>query len=538
MEPDRTQEFNERLNQWVASQGFWFQLRYSLSGQGFVSSGGYHFFRLMLRILVFILIFTGAGGLFLMKRTSTEGFRKKMESSIGVELKAQEIRLSDFQRSQGRLSINRIVALGREDTFFTDFEARNLLCRMSILDSVKKPWRVGVLRISDLNLNLRAGTTESTSMNSLWSPLYENGSDLEVDVIDIGKATVTWGFSDFTKGKIEGSRLQMRRRADGWSMQFTGGTFTQNWLRDLSIVELSLECNKDGVVVNKGSFRKNNGSAEIVSMTIQHAERPVIDGEMKLKNFPITVTLSDTAESLMEGAVSGQLKLTGSTNTSQGILMAGKIELGENDYITLRESIPLLKALCTVDSYNNYRKVSFEKGSFTIKTGAGSLNVSEVDLDAGDLMTLKGDLTARPPTEEEIKMQLDHADSDASTETALKEKQVNLIKDDQDLEQATKLFQKYVQGKKPVTIIDQYNYLQAERLIKGYKALKRLDELRFGGKLAMSLRSDIFVRVPGVQEAYPMDEATGRVHIMVPLESSLEFLTYRQARSIYEKAKR
>ena len=34
METEQLQNFNERLSQWVANQGFWFQVRYSMSGTG------------------------------------------------------------------------------------------------------------------------------------------------------------------------------------------------------------------------------------------------------------------------------------------------------------------------------------------------------------------------------------------------------------------------------------------------------------------------------------------------------------------------
>jgi hypothetical protein len=32
MESEQSQNFNERLSQWVANQGFWFQIRYSMTG--------------------------------------------------------------------------------------------------------------------------------------------------------------------------------------------------------------------------------------------------------------------------------------------------------------------------------------------------------------------------------------------------------------------------------------------------------------------------------------------------------------------------
>ena len=55
MESEQSQNFNERLSQWVANQGFWFQVRYSMSGSGMKGRAMFHLLRIGFRLLVFLL---------------------------------------------------------------------------------------------------------------------------------------------------------------------------------------------------------------------------------------------------------------------------------------------------------------------------------------------------------------------------------------------------------------------------------------------------------------------------------------------------
>ena len=56
MESEQLQNFNERLSQWVANQGFWFQVRYSMSGSGMKGRAMFHLLRMGFRLLIFLAL--------------------------------------------------------------------------------------------------------------------------------------------------------------------------------------------------------------------------------------------------------------------------------------------------------------------------------------------------------------------------------------------------------------------------------------------------------------------------------------------------
>ena len=56
MESEQSQNFNERLSQWVANQGFWFQIRYSMTGSGTKGTAMFHLLRMGFRLLLFLIV--------------------------------------------------------------------------------------------------------------------------------------------------------------------------------------------------------------------------------------------------------------------------------------------------------------------------------------------------------------------------------------------------------------------------------------------------------------------------------------------------
>ncbi|MGA0846635.1 MAG: hypothetical protein ACO3RV_08855, partial [Luteolibacter sp.] len=56
MDIPKNDNFNERLSQWIANQGFWFQARYSMSGRGVGGRAVFHLLRLGFRLLIFLIL--------------------------------------------------------------------------------------------------------------------------------------------------------------------------------------------------------------------------------------------------------------------------------------------------------------------------------------------------------------------------------------------------------------------------------------------------------------------------------------------------
>jgi len=538
MESERIQNFNDRLNQWIAGQGFWFQLKYSMSGKkGLTGAGGYHFLRLTFRSLMFLAVLGIVLGVYLIRLPNTEGFAERMEASMKETLRGKEVILDSFSREQGRMSIVRLAVIGRENAFFTDFDAKNITSRMGLLDSVATRWRMNGLSMSDLTINVRAGTGDSVTAETLGDSIFAPIPGVEVDSIDCENTNVTWGFTALSKGRIEGSQMKVRRRNHGWWIQFKGGTFSQNWLKGLEIEELAVICTPDGVTVEKGLLKRGTGTVEISGLTIRGGERPDVNGIAKLRNMPLDGMLPESAEYLVEGVVSGALRLSGSTNSQEGIAMTGQVELAEGDWVVLRERIPLLRALRMVDSFNNYRRVRFLSGSFGLKSGGGRLELEEIDLVSGDLMTLKGGLVVRPPTKEEREKSVEHP----APGSPLSMEAGGIKADGGDgisLRRAAELSRKKAAGGGHEDLWRRYEATVEERAFQSEMAAKLAESLRYEGGLEITVRPDAFDQAPLLKAAHPVDEGTGRIPLEVPVSGTLDLVTFAQAEEIYAKGKR
>ena len=157
MDTPKTNHFHERLNQWVASQGFWFQVRYSLSGSGLRGRAMFHLLRLSFRVLVFLLLVALGLAVFLIKRMDSQKFVQSLGANLESALAADDLEVRGVQHFQGQLEITRHAAEGGDSTFFDSFEARNIRLKMNLVDGLVGVWNTGNIAIARLEADLRAG---------------------------------------------------------------------------------------------------------------------------------------------------------------------------------------------------------------------------------------------------------------------------------------------------------------------------------------------------------------------------------------------
>ena len=119
MAADQSNNFNERLSQWVAGQGFWFQMRYSMSGVGSKSAWRFHLLRLVTRLLVFLAVLTIGMTVYLLRLSGTTGYKKQLKAAIAAGLGASEVEMGGFQRVQGKMLMARLASKGSNETFFS-----------------------------------------------------------------------------------------------------------------------------------------------------------------------------------------------------------------------------------------------------------------------------------------------------------------------------------------------------------------------------------------------------------------------------------
>ncbi len=280
-------------------------------------------------------------------------------------------------------------------------EARNIRCRMGLLDGVTGKWETGPVSISTLNLELRAGTDDAESAKALAEALFRQSGKVLVHTLEVGDTALRWGYSERTRGAIEGSAMTVNRIGAGWRFTFKGGTFSQNWLRNLEIVNLVVVADPDGLTFEKAEFRRGLGTVDASGLKLAGGELPTLSGTVKIRMLGLDSILPAALKNFLEGTISGDFKISGSTNSSEGIGFDGLVTLDGRDTLVLRERLPLLEALSVVDYVRNYYRVDFREGSFRLKTGNGGAKISDLKLKAQDILTLEGNLLVRMPNAEE-----------------------------------------------------------------------------------------------------------------------------------------
>ena len=538
-ESEQLQNFHERLGQWVSSQGFWFQLRYSLSSGGSKGALSYHLIKLAARVGVFLAILAIAGAVYFVKQSGTQGYRDDLTEELKENFGASEIEIRGFSRDHGVFRFNGLAMKGGEETFFTAMEIKNLRCRMSMFDTFKKQWDPGMIEISRAHLGVRAGADSNASSEAIANVLFQDLGRLKLSGIEVADMTIEWGYSERTRGAIIGSKMKVQRLENGWRLRFEGGTFTQNWLRRLEIEELEVVFGKQGIVFEKAVFSKDGGYVNLTGLKVKAGERPELSGVMTLQKMTVGSLVPVAARNFVEGVISGEFDVFGSTNSADGIGIEGDVKLEDEDVLTLRDRLHLLRALSVVDAFNNYRRIDLREGSMHLKSHGGRLDLTRVTMADGDLFGLEGQMTVRGATPEEAKFFVDPGTGDGDFDAILSEDELgedhtfalgNVADNFGGRQNSDKTEED--------SLFDRLGLVVENRRLDGKAADQRSRSLRYEGKFTISLPKEAFARAPRLAELFPVSPETERVSMAVPLDGVLFNLTLGQAEEIYKNGTR
>lgn len=575
MESEQSQNFNDRLSQWVAHQGFWFQIRYSMSSGGSKGNTMFHLLSLSLKLLVFLLIVAAGGWIYLAKRTATERFGETLRADLTSGIAASEIQLGGHTRDQGELAISAVAATGGENTFFTALQAKNVRGKMGFLDGIVGEWDLGTIGISKLDIDLRAGSDDADSSRKLADALFKTSPGILMNSFEVADATLHWGYrksitstgdlqatggtpgqpaftSDHTRGLIENSLMKVQRQDGTMRLSFEGGSFSQNWLHKLEIVNLVISADRDGMTFETAEFKRGQGTVSFSGLKVVGGARPAIDGVVKVRHLELAAILAPVLRNYVEGTISGEFKVSGSTNETQGILFEGDVVLDQGDVISLRDRLPLLKALTMADYSRKYRRVDFREGSLHFKSGGGGVTLTQVNLKADDLLTLEGAMSVRLPTVEEAKASLSLSgpsggqalfngeDSDDSDDSRGEESEFSLgkaaleAKRDKETQAANR---SKALGAGP-SLFDRLDLSDQTRRMEELAVGQLSRAMRYQGQFRISLLPDAFERAPKLLAEYPVDAKLNRIPLLVPVEGTLFEVTLKMAEAISLEARR
>ncbi len=518
-----------------------------MSGSGMKGRAMFHILRMGFRILVFLLVLALGSWVYLWKRSDSARFREEYRENLQVALSAVELELVGLQASQGQLEMGRLAAQGGSGTFYDSLEARNIRCKMGILDGLVGRWQPGTISIARLEIDLRAGTDDADDAARLAELIFRKPLAVEVDSFEVADATLRWGYSERTQGAIGSSALKMQRTDTGWRLHFKGGTFQQNWLKRLEIVELVVLAEPDGLVFERAEFKRLKGTVEFPGLKVAGGERPEVSGIVKIRQLALEEILPPALRTFVEGSISGDFKVSGSTNSSDGLAFEGQVVMDGQDYVSLRDRFHLLKALSVVDYSRSYHRVDFREGSFQMRTQRGGLLISDIDLKAEDLLAMQGEILVRLPTQQEIDAAVARGTGLESSALFANEDALagarNLSADESDftLRRAAQEARRIQEGKQTMESLSLFDRLGLSiemRRLENQASERMSRMLRYEGGVRITLESDAFERAPRLNEIYPADPVTGRIMMQVPIVGHLYELTLRQAEDLYQQGKR
>jgi hypothetical protein len=547
MQSKNLDQFNARLSQWVASQGFWFHLRHSIGSSAIGGSIAYHCFQIMLRLSIFILLLGVGVFYYLFKRAEGESFRNDLRTSVTRALGVEELAMSGDRQNRGQLEITRFAAEGGPDSFFEFFEARNLTCQMGLLDGVIGTWDTGTITINRFDARIRAGTDTPKDSANIGRLIFRQFEKVIVNNIEIKSASIGWGYSERTRGGIEDSQISLQRIGGDWRVVLRGGVFYQNWLRGLEIIEIIAICTPEGIQFEKAVMQqKSGGTLDFTGVQVAAGHEPTLSGTVRARMLDLAPLLPESAANILEGQVSANFTLSGSTNSSGGIALDGLIRLDEAHTITVRDDIPLLRALSIIDQFNTYRRLDFNQGSFRLATHNGTLRISEIAVRAGNLATLQGGFIARPPTQAEIDaimLNQPRKSEDSSIFGTVAEDPGTTPPGTGELEERfTRRETSDAGGKDAKAAVPQGDGGVYARIEDNYEVLRLAQQhaarlarmVVYEGEIKMTFPANAFDRTELLRKAYPVDPQSGRIPMDIKLSGTLDKITRPDADRIYE----
>lgn len=547
MDHESTKQFNERLAQWVANQGFWFQLRYSMAGGG-ASVLMYHTLRLLMRLGIFLAVVAALSFYLLVRRTDQASFHTNFKDGIVSAFECKSGRIKSFNRTQNRASIRYLTLEGGPNSFMESVEATGISFRMGLLDGLMGQWDANQITVERMSLNVKAGAETTEEAAALARAVSKRFDSLRFQALECPNTRISWGYSPRTMGSISQSRMVVIREENGWRLRFTGGTFQQNWLRNLHIDELILVCTSESIVVEKGLFtvlrpaselaeNKINGKVTFEDVKVMGGLRPSFSGSVIFENLPLQELLQDSYHDYLQGSISGRLKMQGSTNSTDGVTLAGRISLNEEDEIVLRSQLPLFNSLSILNPAGSFRKVTFSQGFCNIKTSGGTLQVSDISLSAPEQMDMRGSFLVRPAKQEEINEMLRKGSitDDMARGASLNAVEMANGSDELSLRRAMELAGKEENATALDTKVTDAGLPFAADVLEAESQLKTAEKLAmtaiFEGLVTLTMPSAPFKNATGIAKMARSMDATSLV-LECPLTGNLYDLTRVQAENL------
>ena len=516
VDQQRLNEYQSKVSDWIGRQGVLFQIRYART-VGAVTLGR-HLSGLTLKLVLFLVV-AGVCGFFVLNRYfDSPGYGERVAGQVANALGAGEVEVTGFSRNFAKGDFQFLELKGGEESFFYEAKFEKLRGEFSFLTGVTDSWRPSAISIKKADLRLKAGGSED-EMKLGFSSIIESLKGQGISQIKIEDCSFSWGYSKLTFGMVRNSDFRAVLHEGIWEVELSGGTFQQNWLGPLAIKSADLKVGMGGIKIESLNLESNGGEADLKGSISGPVNMPTFDLAGGFNSLPIEKLIKINGVSTreyIEGRISGDLKIGGSSNRQ--VELSGQVKLDENDSVTIRERWSLLRALSILDNERTYLRIDFNQGGFAFSTGGGGIEVSEINLNAGNKARLLGSFKTRLPTQAEaaetlgIKLtnnfSLDYTDSSAAQE--LENDRMRIDSRDDELGFGVDIERSIDDGELEVP--------KAQLSVKELEALRMRQEMevhRILGDLKLAVPASSFNSSKALLEIYPKDELGWR---WIPIE--------------------
>lgn len=508
VDEQRLKSYQFRITNWIGRQGLLFQLRYiRLTSRGSLRGGLLGFFL----ALAGVSLGGGVLGFAALKiYQKSDFFYEKLDQHLAESLGAGEIKTRGFSRQGGQGSYRRLSLTGSENSFYYQGTILGLKAEMPLLTGVTSDWSPESVSIESADFSLKAGGRR-TEMEKAMGGILKTFGDFPLNRIRIADLSCEWGYSKLTLGGFYNTRFDAIWDGDRWTISVKGGYFRQNWIGPLAVEEGSLSVGPEGIRVNSLVLVAAEGRLELEGTIAGPLEMPVFDLRGNFTNLPVAEMFDLEGvrkDRFIQGTVSGELKVSGSTN--RRIETEGRVVLGKGDEILIRDQWRLLRALSTVTRDGTYLRIAFGTGSFDFKSGDAQCEVTNIDLLADRVGRLSGSFSTRLPSQEEAAKYLDIKLTDGFSRSLTDTSSAQKLEDDRLSIRRRVLGENEDFGIELDLGVDGEPDSSVDEISKelaGQRLKREMSLPRFTGALKLAVPGRILAENEEIMEAYPADEA-------------------------------
>ena len=520
MNDDRIEKYNQEISEWISKQSFLYQLLKAPSLLNTGSAWGAYLTKLVIKFggvaLLLVLVFIG----FKSVEHTGKSFHAAVMNRVQYSLQAGEIAMKPITGGIiVPVEVAEISAVGTRQSFFEAIRINGLELDMNSLIVGKGPYDVSKLHIAKLNAHLK--TSQYDKEGFIYSPLFDK-SWFYCQEIEVNSFDVEWGYSEKTKGMIERSTLALQRsESGGWTGSLKGGTLSYLWMKDLKLVSADIVLERDAFSLTNVILEKNGARIKLNLNGDQFGDDPAISGTGEITDCPTGDLFSKPYSDYVTGTVNAQFSFQGSPDRVGGVHFNFKPLPGaEPSRYRLTRSIPLIKAMSTLDNSLNYRSLWFQSSDWELECKDSQIIIKDSVLtsEGGDQNKLVMDFSVGFPDEEVINFLVESAKGDL-----------------------TSLINRKSVSKKVLDLIDQKTAMSrvtgesAELDEDDYKKLLRT-ERHFNGAATLYLSENAFAERETIQAEYPLNNEGVR-EFKVNLSGPVEEVTQAFTQKLFKMSK-